>query len=381
VEIARPRLFHLALGEGVLPEAAEDVVQETLLEAWYHLAHIGLPEHFDAWLDGVCRNMCRRWRRATYTALSRYAPFPGQSSKDDAHSQAEIFDLADPLALDPVETLSQQEIEYLLDRALDYLPTQARQLVELCYLEELPQRQVALQLGLTIGALEERLRRARRQLRQVLNGELRQAAEALDVALDADPLWSWRETREWCNECGRHRLRGTFDRAPNNRIMLRMRCPVCSQKHGLDMMNSKGIVPLDDVRSFRPALKRTVRVMVASAMHSLQAQTCWRCGGPAQVRITDDMEDFIPDLVQFWFRVDCPTCGPGGMPAGLLVNIHPAMQQFMNRYPRWIMEPGLALEYAGQPALRLQFRDATGNARLTILAHRQTLQVLATFIA
>src|SRR5215468_6441645 len=120
VEIARPRLFQIALGEGVLPEAAEDVVQETLLEAWYHLAHIGLPEHFDAWLDGVCRNMCRRWRRATYTALSRYAPFPGQSSKDDAHSQAEIFDLADPLALDPVEALSQQEIEYLLDRALDY---------------------------------------------------------------------------------------------------------------------------------------------------------------------------------------------------------------------------------------------------------------------
>jgi len=379
VETARPRLVHLALGEGVLPEAAEDVVQETLLEAWYHLVHIGLPEHFDGWLDGVCRNMCRRWRRATYTALRRYARFPDQSSENDLHSPVETFDLADPLILDPVETLSRQEVEYLLDRALDYLPAQARRLVELCYLEELPQRQVALQLGLTIGALEERLRRARRQLRQVLNGELRQSAKALDIPLDGDPLWSWRETREWCNECGRHRLRGTFEQAPNKPIVLRMRCPVCSQRHGLDMMNSKGIVPLEDVRSFRPALKRTTRVMAASAMRSLQTQTCWRCGGPAQVRITDDMGDIIANLEKFWFRVDCPTCGPGCISAGRLVSTHPSMQQFMTRYPRWIAETDLALEYAGLPALRLQFRDATGNARLTIMAHRQTLQVLATF--
>jgi len=363
----------------VPPEAIEDVVQETLLEAWYHLAHIGLPEHFDAWLDGVCRNMCRRWRRAASTALRRYVRFPDQPSEDASHPLADIFDLADPLALDPVEMLSHQEVEYLLDRALDHLPAQARRLVELCYLEELPQRQVALQLGLTIGALEERLRRARRQLRQVLNGKLRQTAEALDVPLDADPLWSWRETRQWCNECGRHRLRGIFQRAPNNRIILRMRCPFCSQQHGLDIMNSKGIVPLDDVRSFRPAAKRTTRVMASSAMRSLQTQTCWRCGGPAQVRITDNMDDFIPSLNKFWFRVDCPDCGPGGMTADQLLSTHPAMQRFASRYPRWITETDLALEHAGQPALRLQFCDATGNARLTLLAHRQTLQVLATF--
>src|SRR5215831_18134629 len=138
VAAARIRLSHLAQKEGVPPEAVEDVVQETLLEAWYHLTHIGLPEHLDNWLDGVCRNMCRRWRRATFAALRRYARFPDASSDDDSHSLADIFDLADPLALDPVETLSHQEMEYLLDRALDYLPAQVRRLVELCYLEELP---------------------------------------------------------------------------------------------------------------------------------------------------------------------------------------------------------------------------------------------------
>jgi RNA polymerase sigma factor (sigma-70 family) len=376
---ARVRLFRLAQGEGIPPEAVEDVVQETLLEAWYHLTHLGAPERLDAWLDGICRNMCRRWRRAAHTARRRYVRLPDPSFDGEAHPQTEMVDLADPLALDLVEALSHQDLEYLLDQALAYLPVQARLLVELCYLKELPQRQVALRLGLTVGALEERLRRARRQLRQVLNGELRSAAEALDVPLDTDPLWGWRETREWCNECGKHRLRGTFERAWNGRIALRMRCPACSQRNGLDVVNSKGIVPLEDVRSFRPALKRTYQMMTAAAQHALREQACWRCGGPALVRITDTMQDLETDGDLFWFRVDCPACGKGGMTAEQLLLLHPAMQRFTNQHPRWTLEQTLALDYAGQPALRLQFQDMTGNARLTFLADRQTMQVLATF--
>jgi len=378
--VAWARLLRLARGEGIPPEAVEDVVQETLLEAWYHLTNLGAPERLDPWLDGICRNMCRRWRRATFTALRRYERLPDVFLDDEAHPQARIINLADPLALDPLETLSRQDMEYLLDRALDYLPVQARQLVELCYLKELPRSQVALRLGLTIGALEERLRRARRQLRQVLNGELRSAAEALDFPLDTDPLWGWRETREWCNECGNHRLRGTFERAWNGRLALRMRCPACSQRHGLDEVNSKGIVPLEDLRSFRPALKRTNRVMTDAALHSLQAQICWRCGGPALVSITNAMRDLDSDRDTFWFRVDCPACGRGGMTANQLLLPHPALQRFITQHPRWTIENDLALEYGGQPALRLQFRDVTGNARLTFLTHRETMEVLATFL-
>lgn len=377
---ARARLISLARREGIPPEAVEDVVQETFLEAWYHLTTLRTPELLDAWLDGICRNMCRRWRRATSTARHRYERLPDLSFAEEMPAQPGMVDLADPLALDPVETLSHQDMEYLLDRALAYLPIQARQLMELCYLKELPQRQVALRLGLTIGALEERLRRARHQLRQVLNSELRSAAQALDVPLDTDPLWGWRETREWCNECGKHRLRGTFERAWNGRIALRMRCPECSQRDGLDEVNSKGIVPLEGVRSFRPALKRTRRVMAAAALHALQEQTCWRCGGPALVHIADTMRDLDSDRDLFWFRVDCSACGSGGMTADQLLLPHPAMQRFIDQHPRWTLEKSLELDYAGQPALRLQFGDVTGKARLTVLTHRQTMQVLATFL-
>ncbi len=68
------------------------------------------------------------------------------------------------------------------------------------------------------------------------------------------------------------------------------------------------------------------------------------------------------------------------MTAEQLLLPHPAMQRFINQHPRWTLEKSLALDYAGQPALRLQFWDVTGNARLTFLAHRHTMQVLATLL-
>src|SRR5260370_13162335 len=60
---ARPRLVRLARLQGVAEEGAEDVVQETLLEAWRSLDALRSPDRFDAWLDGICRNRCRRWAR------------------------------------------------------------------------------------------------------------------------------------------------------------------------------------------------------------------------------------------------------------------------------------------------------------------------------
>lgn len=55
---------------------------------------------------------------------------------------------------------------------------------------------------------------------------------------------------------------------------------------------------------------------------------------------------------------------------------HGETQRFMRDHPHSISEPELLVEYAGQPALRLQLADTTSAARLTVLADRQTLRVL-----
>jgi RNA polymerase sigma factor (sigma-70 family) len=109
LETARPRLVRLARLHGVAPAAADDIVQETLLAAWRSLNHLRAPERFDAWLDGICRNMCRRWASAQKATAEQTRPLGALWSADERSNE-----MPDPVALDPAEELDRQDLEVLL---------------------------------------------------------------------------------------------------------------------------------------------------------------------------------------------------------------------------------------------------------------------------
>ncbi|HLW03529.1 MAG TPA: RNA polymerase sigma factor [Ktedonobacterales bacterium] len=403
---ARPRLQRLARLRGVAPDAIEDVVQETLLEAWKHQDRLHTPEGVHLWLDEICRNVCRRHARKRLLEQQRFAALaPNQDDEHEETAPILLANIPDSNTLDPLEALSRQELILLLDRALGLLSGNARQVVELCYLLELPQREAAAQLGLSISALEARLHRARQQLRQMLNGPLREDAEALGLALDAESAGGWRETRLWCALCGQRRLMGLFLPQPNASVNLHMRCPDCEQRFGLSdadnsSVHSKGLVQLEGLQAFRPAWKRTMQGVTQRLMQALHAsgRTCPYCGAQASLQLIDKMqavetieETTLPTGIsrhpyQFWLWWKCSRCeyaatgGAGFFAASDLVYwSHAETQRFMADHPRWRSEPELLVEYAGQPALRFQMADLTSAARLTVLAHRQTLDVLAVF--
>ncbi len=395
---ARPRLRRLAQLRGVTPDAVDDVVQETLLEAWKHLDRLQSLEGFHAWIDEICRNICRRYARKKQTDLVRYVPLlsPYQLDGDESSESGafSIINIPDPHSLDPIEALSHQDLAVLIDRALGALPGTAREVVELCYLLELPQREAALRLGLTISALETRLHRARLQLRQVLSGPLRADAESLGLALDQELAPGWRETRLWCNICGRRRLQGIFLPQPGGSVNLHLRCPDCSQLYGGDTLHSKGLVRLDGVRSFRPAWKRTMQGLTQQLMQALARgwYPCPYCGTPTPIQVVD--KDEVPNLYpgvratpyQFWVRWYCSRCGEGACSPGHMMSAdelvywsHPVTRQFIMQHPRCLNEPDRPVEYAGQPAIRFQMADMASTARLTVLADRYTLRVLEIF--
>ena len=402
---ARPRLHRLARLRGVPSNSIEDVVQETLLEAWRHLDRLYAPEGFHLWLDEICRNICRRHARKQLTDLQHSTRLPGKDEDTEEAGLSLLDTIPDTHILDPVEALNQQEITILLDRALGSLSSSAREVVELCYLLELPQREVAARLDLSLSALEARLHRARRQLRQALNGPLRADAEALGLALDEEYAGGWRETRLWCTLCGRRRLVGVFLPQPGGSVNLHMQCPECDQRYGLSdiqssNVHSKGLVRLDGVQSFRPAWKRTMQAMTGLLREMLLpgAHQCPYCGTPASIQLIDKTQAMHRDKTivlppglerhpyQFWLWWSCPRCGHGSGACGALFAAsdlvywsHPRTRQFMLEHPRWISEPELLVEYAGQPAIRFQMTDFTGSARLTVLAQRQTLDGLAFF--
>jgi RNA polymerase sigma-70 factor (ECF subfamily) len=400
---ARPRLLRLARLRGVPADAAEDVVQETLLEAWRCLDRLYDPTGIDRWLDEICRNVCRRYARRQATEQRNLAlSASGEDEERSASETLTLENIADSEASDPIEALNRQDMALLLDQALGLLPGNAREVVELCYLRELPQREATDRLGLSLSALEARLHRARRELRALFNGPLRREAEAFGLALDDASEQGWRVTRLWCPLCGRRRLAGMFVVQPDGSLNLHMRCPQCEQDSGLcdidsSSIHSKGLIQLDGLQSFRPAWKRTLQGTAQHFTHALQssAYLCPFCGAPALLQLVDKVSAPTgvnlpgslarhPYRFWVWWRCQQPRDGSdwhsGLFAASDLVYWSSASsQRFMREHPRYISEPELLVEFAGRPALRLQLADTTSAARLTLLADRRTLRILATF--
>ena len=383
LETARPRLVRLARLQGVAPDAADDIAQETLLAAWRSLHHLRAPERFDAWLDGICRNMCRRWAGAQGAATEQARPLSLLLPDDERGDESPSFDLPDPLALDPAEELDRQDLQVLLDRALGHLPASAREALELCYLTELPQREAALRLGVTIGALEVRLHRARKQLRDLLSSALRPDAEAFGLLPGTEPSTGWRESREWCNQCGRQRLRGVFEPMLDGRINFRMRCPACSPHHDIDVHDSGGWIEFGGLRSFHPARKRLIQHLVPRQRQAIAGNgpACQECQQPMRALLLQSDEMYLHTAPnRFYSVIVCSNHHDSLAWAGVIAGWgHALFEDFWARHPRWIVEPDTLTTYAGAKAIRFRMTDIASASRLTLFAHHPTLRVLAAF--
>lgn len=389
--VVRPRLLHLARLRGVAPDEREDVVQETLLVAWKKRTSFQTPEHMYRWLDAICRNISARSTHASHQETLRHMPlmdeplFPGQDGTMVKITASDDW----MLAPDPADILNQQDQSHLLQQALNLLPSSAREAIELYYLLEFSQREAAAHLGLSISAMETRLHRARHQLREILGGRLREQAADLQFPLDAGPTAGWHATSIWCYYCGHQRLYGLFEATPGGERYLRMRCPECSRDFHSDIVNSQGLVGLKQLRSFQPAFKRTMRGVSRQLLQAVSTgtHTCLHCGKPARVEVGGPKQERTstpehPIQRRFWIREQCLHCGQSmrGFSADDVVYwSHPEIQEFMQRFPHWLSEPDLPIEFAGQEAILFRLQDRMSTAQLNVITHRQTLQVLTTF--
>jgi RNA polymerase sigma factor (sigma-70 family) len=307
---ARPRLLRLAHLNGISPDIVDDVVQETMMEAWRRVENLRDPQRFSAWLDGICRNICRRYKMSDSTLHLQESLSNLAHDNEAKNASSSLLAIPDSFAIDPAEELSRQDLTTLLDRAMEQLAPDTRKLLEMCYLMEIPQREAALQLGLTIGALELRLHRARKQLRLVLNGKLYADAESLGLALDPMQAQGWRDTRYWCWLCGTHRMIGNFETQPNGRVDLHLRCPACFSRYGFDIVNSTGLVSMEGLSTFRPAIKRLFQKIGERFWIPLTKGICIQCRRSALISIIDSNSCSFPvPPDRYWIRTECSECG------------------------------------------------------------------------
>jgi RNA polymerase sigma-70 factor (ECF subfamily) len=388
----RRRLGRIARARGMEPHVVDDVIQETLLEAWSHLDRLRSPAGFHPWVDEICRNVCRRENRKRQRDALRYAPAQLVTGALDEmaglQTDGALLDLPAPARSDPFEELSQRDLTGLLDRAIGALPPATRRAVELSYLIDLPRAEVAARLRLSQGALDTRLHRARAQLRQALNGPLRAEAEVYGLALDEVPTEQWQTTRIWCLLCARRRLEGYFVRVegadgPN----LHLRCPDCSRRTGLDTAHSMGLVSLAGLRSFRPAWKRVMQGLSERVTQTLadKAHPCLSCGKPALFTVHAAGASAPPGAPAYWIRAECAHCGADAdvgpdtcLPSvdQLVYWSDPRARQFLLRHPRCMSSVGQEIERDGAGALTFHLSEVDGADRLTVVARRETLRVL-----
>jgi RNA polymerase sigma-70 factor (ECF subfamily) len=131
---------------------ADDLVQETYMQAWKSFGHYELGTNCRAWLYRILFNKFDHFRRKKYT-------------------QAKYFQEADELVL--ATAVQRTSVpEHLTDReviaALDKLPEHYRSVVLLADVHEFDYREVAQILDIPIGTVMSRLNRARTQLKKSL---------------------------------------------------------------------------------------------------------------------------------------------------------------------------------------------------------------------
>ncbi len=374
---ARPRLVSVARGQGIAPDLIEDVIQETMVEAWQHLAYLRDPARFHIWLNGICRNVCLRWwRRASRTDLRQESLSHFAQADETGNGQEDGGrDIIDPLAPDPAEELEHQDLATLLDHAMAYLPPTTRVALELCYLAELPPAEVAPRLGLSVNALEVRLHRARQQLRELLSSTLRDEAQTFDLALDRPMAEGWRKSRLWCFLCGRHRLYGYFHEQDNGSVTLLMNCPGCSST----IVDFNDLGSLGKLRSFRPAMKRGIQMVAHLCTQVMESNspTCPICGSELKARAIEQLNFGPPYFQRYCLLIDCPRCGKYPLSSVMSASlVHPAAVQFMQQHPRWITEPEDLVEHAGSSVIRVRLADAVSVARLSLLIQPGTVQAM-----
>lgn len=377
---AEPRLQRIARSQRVAPDAVDDVVQQTLIVAWQSLGHLRDETRFSAWLDGICRNICLRYQRKQGILRIHETPLqPDESQPDDESAGlAQLGDLADPDSFDPAEELTRQDMRLLLDRALGFLSPEGRAVVERHYLAEIPQRELAAQMGLSLSALEARLHRARGQMLHAFSHDLRNEALALGLAVAPADALGWRETRITCFICGQSRLLGMFEPMSDGRVNMRLRCPTCQPV----VINSLGIVELAAARSFLPATKKIVHEIGQYFLAALAAggiMRCWICHRPTTLRVMRNDSPF-PDFEEgAWLRSDCG-CMQSGVfalsPYGTLPKVH----DFIFATSAITMLPEAEVNFNGQSALRFGVVSPADGRRLYVFAESQTLAPLAVVV-
>ena len=162
------KIYRLGLNITGSHEDAEDVLQETFLKAFEHLADFREDSRFYTWIFRIGLNiglMRLRKRRS-----DKAVPLEGARSEQEEFIPREFTDWRP----NPEQLLAESELQDILLKAVQSLPPSFRTVFLLRDVEGLSIEETARALHLAEGTVKAFLHRARLQLRERLSQNFRQ---------------------------------------------------------------------------------------------------------------------------------------------------------------------------------------------------------------
>ena len=163
-----PRLYRLALQISGNPDDAEDIIQESFIQACNHLDNFEGRSGLSTWLHRIVLN-------AALMQLRKRGPVSGLHPEWDESRTAQVSaqrvgaaGAGDPSTDRVLSQVLSQELRETIDRAILLLPDALRAAIVLRDVEGLSTAETAQALGITESAVKVRLHRARLALRRSL---------------------------------------------------------------------------------------------------------------------------------------------------------------------------------------------------------------------
>lgn len=163
----RDRVYRFVVVKVKDRTVAEDLAQDTFVEAYRSLARFDGRSRFSTWLCGIALNITRNYLNRSPERKHSFAPVT-------------VMDTMASPASSPLEDTLRAERLASLERLLDALPADLREPLLMVTLDELSYEEAGQLLGIPAGTVKSRVFRARRELRTAAGSDVTDTSEMSD---------------------------------------------------------------------------------------------------------------------------------------------------------------------------------------------------------
>ncbi len=169
LEKYQQRAYYFCLHLVSRPEDAEDLAQEGFIRVFKNIHTFRGTASFRTWFYQILLNLCRSYHRHRYLVNRFTFNFSRRDGEDEEMEQSLETSVPDQsLDGDPQRLINNEELKQQLEKALQTLPRQQKEIFALKHFEELKISEIAGITGLAEGTVKIHLFRAVQRLQEIL---------------------------------------------------------------------------------------------------------------------------------------------------------------------------------------------------------------------